>query len=138
MNNETLAVYLKKAGYSMTNSRREVFNLLADKAPLTMHAIWKQLEGSTDRSSIYRTVSLFERLGIIQRINRGWKYTLELTDAFVPHHHHFTCTNCSKVINFEEPTKLDSVLNELASHNDFEIKSHTLEVAGLCKDCRTS
>lgn len=133
---DTLKLHLKKAGHSMTSSRQEVFDLLAKGSPLTMHALWKKLENSTNRSSIYRTIALFETLGIVQRINHGWKYTLELTDRFVPHHHHFTCTRCHDVISFDEPEHLDEMLNSIAKMNSFEIRSHTLETEGLCSECR--
>src|SRR2546421_5552224 len=91
--------------------------------------------GQVDRASIYRTIALFERLGIVQRLQIGWKYKLELSDAFHHHHHHLTCSNCGKVIPFEEDTALEKRLHVLANSKNFTMQGHQLEIQGLCQNC---
>jgi Fe2+ or Zn2+ uptake regulation protein len=130
----TLDTYLKEAGYSLTEPRRKVFKALRDCGPLSMQELYSQIDG-VNRTTIYRVIELFEELKISVRVAKGWKYKLELTDQFVPHHHHFTCTNCHKSISFDEPVELDSMLSVIADNNGFKISSHTLEIEGLCSEC---
>lgn len=133
---EALAAQLKDAGYSLTAPRRLVFETLQQKAPLTMQELYSRLKSQVNRTSVYRTFALFEQLGIAQRVAQGWKYKIELTDRFVPHHHHFTCLKCQRVTSFDEPELLDNMLSAVARHDGFQISSHTLEIEGLCASCR--
>lgn len=128
---------LKKSGHRFTQQRQDVFMALQGRQPQTMH----QLETAcpdTDRATIYRTVALFEQLGIVQRLQIGWKYKLELTDAFSRHHHHMTCLRCGRVISFGESPELARQLRWIAASNRFKIRGHQLEIQGLCQRCADS
>lgn len=102
-----------------------------------MQELVSSLEGVIDRASVYRTVSLFEELGIVNRIQQGWKYRLELSDSFLPHHHHMTCQNCKRVINFDEPAGFDDMVTGISAEHGFTPQSHSLEIFGRCAQCRT-
>jgi len=132
----SLELHLKDAGFSLTKPRLLVFGILRDSGPLTMLQLYSKLSGQVNRTTVYRVIELFEELKIAQRVAKGWKYQLELTDDFIPHHHHFTCTNCHKIISFDEPKSFDVMLDTIANHNGFLPTSHTLEIEGLCSDCR--
>ena len=93
---KTLANILKKNGASLTATRVAVFNLLLNQEPQSMAVLAKRAVGKADRATLYRTIELFERLGIVNRLNIGWKYKIELSEAFSGHHHHFYCTNCGR------------------------------------------
>jgi len=134
----TLALHLKNAGYSLTTPRRKVFAALQYDAPLSMQELYTRLKSEVNRTTVYRVIELFEELHIAQRVAKGWKYKLELTDDFIPHHHHFTCTNCHKSISFDEPALLDNMLETVAKQNGFGISTHTLEIEGLCSECGAS
>jgi Fur family ferric uptake transcriptional regulator len=107
----------------------------ARSKPQTMHEL-VELCPEVDRASVYRTVALFERLGIVQRLQIGWKYKLELTDAFSHHHHHLTCLKCGRVISFDERAGLQTELRRIAEENNFMIQTHQLELQGLCSACQ--
>ena len=131
----TLGIHLKAAGYSLTEPRRLVFAALQYDAPLSMQELYTRLQNKVNRTTVYRVIELFEELHIAQRVAKGWKYKLELTDEFIPHHHHFTCSKCNKTISFDEPEGLDDMLDTIASHNGFTASSHTLEIEGICSSC---
>ena len=50
------------------------------------------------------------------------------------HHHHLVCTNCGKTVEIESPS--ESWLKGISDKYGFTIERHTLEVFGLCEDCR--
>ncbi len=131
-----LKTVLKKRHSSLTVVRRTVFEILALHDALTMAELIDKVGAVADRASVYRTIQLFEGLGIVHRLQIGWKYKLELSDAFVNHHHHLTCLNCGKVIPLNEDATLEKELMKLADENNFEATGHQLEIRGYCSDCQ--
>lgn len=129
---------LKEHGYSLTKPRQALFSSLQSGKPRTMRELTLDLSSVMDRASIYRTVALFEQLGIVTRVQQGWKYKIELSDIFSPHHHHLNCTHCLKTISFDEPENFDSLLNKISQDKSFKQTSHSLEIYGLCSDCHKS
>lgn len=127
---------LQKAGYSLTKTRQHVFNALADSDALSMGQLIRKVQHKMDRASVYRTIELFEKLGIVNRLQIGWKYKLELSEAFAGHHHHATCLQCDKVIAFEENPQLESDIHSLAEELGLKLTSHSLELRGICADCQ--
>lgn len=88
-----------------------------------------------DRATLYRNIELFEELGIVRRLQIGWKYRLELADSFVHHHHHMTCSACGVVIALAEDSELERRLLSLADGFGFTAQDHQLEIRGLCQAC---
>ncbi len=134
---DQLVKTLKGAGQSLTTARRTVFKALRTDEPQTMHQLVAACPG-VNRASVYRTVALFERLGVVQRLQIGWKYKLELGEAFRPHHHHLTCLRCDKLVEIIEDRQLEARLHGLAGQQGFSMKAHQLEIQGLCAECRHS
>jgi len=133
---QLLQKVLKDAGFSMTKARQYVCELLWGKEPQSMHELAGKLNGVIDRASLYRTIGLFERLGIAQRIYIGWKYKVELSDIFSHHHHHISCISCGKIVVIKEEDELESQLQAIAERYNFEAQGHQLEIQGLCSSCR--
>lgn len=127
-------IMLKDHGHSITSQRLKVFSFLVDREPTSMNQIVKSMSKTVDRASIYRTLELFEKLLIVQRINIGWKYKYELSDKFTHHHHHLTCSRCGKVISINE-TELEKFINSIATENKFKAYSHQVEIQGECRSC---
>jgi len=132
---EQLKNTLKQHGQSLTQARRIIFAALENKEPQTMREVVAACRGRVDRASVYRTIALFERLGIVQRLQIGWKYKLELGDAFHRHHHHLTCSRCGRTFALPEDQQLEKRLKTLAAAQDFAMQGHQLEIQGLCKNC---
>lgn len=130
-----LSKTLRDNGYSLTNPRQIVFDALQDAEPQTMQQVVKACP-EIDQSSVYRVIDLFIKLGIVQKLQIGWKYKLELSDEFHDHHHHLTCTRCGKIIPFEEGKRFEQYLQFISKAHDFEVRDHQLEIQGLCSSCR--
>jgi len=132
---EKLTETLKKNGYSLTKPRQALFSSLQSGTPRTMRELTLDLSSVMDRASIYRAVALFEELGIVVRVQQGWKYKIELSDIFSPHHHHITCVKCGKVLSFDEPDGLGNILSQITASSGYTNENHSLEIAGVCPDC---
>jgi len=133
--NELFARILRENKYSITTSRRAVFDALDDRKPCTMHELVTRCPG-IDRASVYRSIALFESLGITRRLYSGWKYKIELSDMFGHHHHHATCVQCGRLFPLDEDPAVESALKALASRHAFIVKSHEIELAVICKKCQ--
>jgi Fur family ferric uptake transcriptional regulator len=85
-------------------------------------------------TSIYRSLDLFESLGVIFKITNGSnvKYKLcELQD----HHHHIVCKTCGHVVEFEF-CDISSWSEKVRESTGYEVTDHQLNFYGLCKDCQ--
>jgi len=100
-----------------------------------MREVVTACQDQVDRASVYRTIALFERIGVVQRLQIGWKYKLELSDAFHHHHHHLTCRQCGRTSPLPEDEQLEKRLKALASGQNFVMQGHQLEIQGLCQTC---
>lgn len=135
MHYETLKSILKADGNSLTKPRKIVFDLLLNQAPQSMQVLVQRAKDKTDRATVYRTIELFERLGIARRLNIGWKYKIELSDVFSGHHHHMHCTNCGRVYDLPGNPMLETMIDTVAAKSGFAPRGHQLEVFGLCSNC---
>lgn len=131
---DVFTTQLKQSGYSLTAPRRLAFTTLLERDKLSMHELIIACP-QIDRATVYRTVQLLENIGIIHKVYAGWKYTLELGDAFRDHHHHALCTVCRAYIDLPEDTELEKLITRLASRKDFTLNQHSLELSGVCAPC---
>ena len=131
-----LQTVLRNKGYSLTGPRKVVFEAVQNKEPQTMHGLIGNCRGHVDRASVYRTIQLFERLGVVQRLQIGWKYKVELSDLFSSHHHHLACVHCGRTSVLPEDAMLEKRMHALANARGFAPLDHQLEIRGLCKSCQ--
>lgn len=135
MQQDTLRAILKQKGYSLTKPRKLVFELLLNQEPQSIAELIARSKTKVDRATIYRTVELFEKLGIVHRLNIGWRYKLELSEAFSEHHHHMHCTSCGRTFALTANTMLETMIETTAAKENFMPRGHQLEIYGLCHDC---
>jgi Fur family transcriptional regulator, ferric uptake regulator len=132
----TLRATLMAHHQSITKVRLAVFTALQDQEPLTMQQVVAHCP-DIDRASVYRTIALFEELAIVQRLQVGWKYRIELSDAYHAHHHHATCLHCGNTIALPENDALEALLATLAAEQQFSLSNHQIELQGYCQNCRS-
>jgi Fur family transcriptional regulator, ferric uptake regulator len=131
---QTLKAYLREHNQSVTPPRRWVFAYLQKHEQTTITELTTAAT-DFDRATIYRTLSLFRKLGIIHDLISGGRKLIELTDQFDAHHHHLTCTSCGKRLVIADPP-IERRLDAIAELHGFAPTGHQIEVSGLCSDCR--
>jgi Fur family ferric uptake transcriptional regulator len=121
--------------YSLTKPRQVVFDVFNEQAPLTISQAIDLVGDRIDRASVYRTIALFEKLGILNRLSFGFKFKFELSDKFREHHHHLVCLSCGAIEEINEQT-LEDFIHKAATKSGFQIQNHQLEIQGLCQNCQ--
>jgi len=120
----------------VTKPRLIIFHLLLNHGPQSIAELAGRSREQVDRVSVYRIIDFYEKLGIVKRINIGWKYKVELSDIFLDHHHHITCLGCNKLVAVQEDADMALRIANLADSAGFVIISHQLELQGYCEQCR--
>lgn len=124
-----------KANLRLTKPRRTVFQLLQKvNAPITTGGIIQQCP-QVDRTTIYRVLETFQKLGVITIVHVGWKNYYELADPFIPHHHHLYCQKCYNAVPLEDP-EIEQFIQHIAHKYNFVAIDHHFELEGICRDCQ--
>lgn len=86
-------------------------------------------------ATVYRTLKLFTEAGLAREILLNDGQTRYEHVSAGEHHDHLVCTGCNAIIEFEDET-IEKLQKEIALLHGFMIKSHKLELYGLCAACR--
>jgi Fur family transcriptional regulator, ferric uptake regulator len=130
---------LRGQSRKITGPRAAILEILRQHPhPLTNKEIFSEMpKGSCDLATIYRSMHLLEKMGMVKRFDFGdgaarFELVGENDDG---HHHHLVCTNCSEVVEIEEcfPEKIE---RQIAAKNKFKAVTHKLEFFGICPECQ--
>jgi Fur family ferric uptake transcriptional regulator len=132
------ATKLRDTGHKLTNARLTVLDVLEKSGGhITSAEVLEQVsdaDSSIGRASVFRALDLFTSLSII----RPTYIHSSLTPTYVllpdGHHHHIICTNCNRVIEFEE-CALGGIESALEKRLGVKLTGHLLEFYGLCDKC---
>lgn len=131
----TLSEIFEQHGLRLTKPRQQIFDILKNsEIPLTVGDIAKNCK-NINRTSIYRTLIVFDRLKIINTIYIGWKNYYEFAEPFIPHHHHLYCINCQNAEPIQ-PKELEKLVDYIGKKYNFIVTKHHFELEGICEKCR--
>ncbi len=132
---DKLHLVLAKHGYKITSARKQVYAVLSSATqPLSNGEVISSVK-NIDKVSVYRTLELYESMGIAHRTWNGFKSKVELSDPFSPHHHHFTCASCGTVISFKNK-EIEHALKNLEQTMKISVHYHLVELGGQCDNCK--
>ncbi|MGI6036775.1 MAG: Fur family transcriptional regulator [Limnochordia bacterium] len=131
---------LKERDLRLTPQREAVLKvLLTTNGHLSAEEIYlatKEKAAEVGLATIYRTLELFEKLGIVRKLEAGvGQGRYEFVDSDDHYHHHLICLSCGKISEFNED--LLEVLEEtISARSGFTISDHCLRFFGYCADCQ--
>lgn len=134
-----LGAALGAAGARMTRPRALVAELVAARdGPFTARDIVSP-EGIAPqpvaRATVFRTLELFERLGLLERLDLPDGSHAYVRCLPAQHHHHVVCVRCARTVDIPE-SGLQGVTSEIARATGFHLQGHRLELFGLCPECQ--
>ena len=121
---------MRGSGYKVTPQRVAVLKALASEQHQSLEEIRARCPG-VGMVTVYRTLDLLGSLGLVRRLDLGDGARYEIAED---HHHHMICESCGDISEFEE-CPLDST--RIPTQNQgFEVRSHSVEVYGVCGSCK--
>jgi len=95
--------------------------------------IVKRREPGVGRTTIYRTLKLFQEAGLASELLLGGEARFEpLWNR--DHHDHFVCISCGEIIEFQSP-EIENLQDEIARGLGFTIEGHRHTIFGRCRKC---
>jgi Fur family ferric uptake transcriptional regulator len=134
-----LAARLRRQARKVTGPRQAILEILRREArPLSAREIFRAMpEGDCDLATVYRSMHLLERMGMVKRFHFGQggaRFEL-LPEGDDGHHHHLVCTQCAHIVELEECFP-EALQKRIASRSGFKAVTHKLEFFGLCPRCQ--
>lgn len=132
---------LKQQGYKLTPQRRALLKLIAHShvhlSPAEIHDKVKKNFPGIGLVTIYRTIEILTKLGVICEVNPEGSSRSYLIRQESEHHHHLVCSSCGTVVEFTTYA-LRELEQRLSQNTGFRIEDHLLEFVGRCPDCQHS
>lgn len=140
----SLKAELNERGWRLTPQREtilQVFQNLPKGKHLSaedLHMLLEEQGENISLSTIYRTVKLMARMGILRELElaEGHKH-YEQNQPYPHHHHHLICVRCNKTIEF----KNDSILKtgtKTAQKEGYHLLDCQLTIHAVCPTCQRS
>ena len=86
-------------------------------------------------TTVYRHLQVLSEDGRVDAIRDSSGETLYRKCRSDAHHHHLTCRNCGQSVEVEERA-VERWAEQVAAEAGFTDVGHTVELFGLCPDCR--
>jgi Fur family transcriptional regulator, ferric uptake regulator len=143
-NTELIMRRMGSEGRRLTGPRRIVLDeVLSRHAPFTsgelLEAVQQQ-DPSIGRATVFRTLDLLTRMGVVQRIHRdahsGRCHAYLACDT--SHHHHLICNSCGTVTDFTEDRELEALVKKIEQRTAYRVEGHRLELLGRCPACQAA
>lgn len=135
---EVLKHHLSRHNLKLTRQREYILSAFLKMEHVTAEQMYHMLAKKDPHiglATIYRTLKLFCETGLAQERHFGTQTQFDNV-AHKGHHDHLICTSCGKIIEFQN-CQIERLQEEVATKNGFTIKTHKLELYGLCADCRS-
>jgi Fe2+ or Zn2+ uptake regulation protein len=136
------ALALRSTGGRMTVQRRLILETLetlgghptADE----VYAVVQERDPRLNPSTVYRTLAWLESAGLVSHCHLDAGPDGEHSERYDPvtpvEHHHFVCTVCGRVIEFETP-QLDAIKAGFAAEHQVTVDRASLTLYGQCAAC---
>jgi Fur family ferric uptake transcriptional regulator len=131
---------LREKGYRLTPQRLVILAAIENsQGHISAEEIYAQVTArypQVNISTVYRTLELLKKLGMVYEIDLGEgrvRYHAEASG----HHHHLVCKGCGSVVDIDEST-LSPLRDILMGKYNFRADLKHVAVFGLCEKCRQS
>ena len=139
----SLKAELNDRGWRLTPQRQailQVFQDLPKGEHLSAEELYEKLKDGSEEtislSTIYRTLKLMARMGILRELEFGeGRKNYEINQPYPHHHHHLVCVKCNKMLEF----KSDSILrvgSKVAKKEGYHLLDCQLTIQAVCPTCQ--
>lgn len=134
---ESAVSRLRSEGYRMTPQRLSVLDIVAARSGhVGADEVWNRAREQhpyVDLATIYRTLQLLKRLGVVTEVIIGNKLHFELADHH-NRHNHMVCSECDAVQTLS-PDYLEELSLRLRQEFGFTPDLDNITIGGVCSNC---
>lgn len=140
MDTPSLVATLDRAGYRLTEPRRSLAALIANRdGTFTAPELVAEARGrriGVGRATVFRTLEVLEALGAVERLDLpSGEHAYVVCER--AHHHHVICSRCGRTSEIADGS-LQVAVDEIARRTGYRVDTHRLELFGLCPACVAS
>ena len=129
---------LREHGYRLTSPRWLVWSVLRSAdGHLTADEVTERVndaDPTVNRSSVYRSLTIFEELDLARRSNLGIDESARWELAHPDDEFHLVCHSCGSV-GHHAGAMVGRIRSHLAEHHDFVADGVDLVITGKCSAC---
>jgi Fur family ferric uptake transcriptional regulator len=128
--------FLRREGLNVTRTRLAVLQVLSQ---LPRHfeasAVWQALRPRVSPATVYRTLGLLERAGLVRKVEFGEAHAHYERIFGRESHGHLVCRGCGKVWEF--PVEgVSTAVEEIAQAQGFVLREVMIQGHGVCPRCQ--
>lgn len=132
---------LSKHQLKVTKQRLSVLEcLMHEDQPLSAEQVYLKLKENNSMinlSTVYRMIESFVSAGILEKSTHPLTQSVMVKYHHHQHQHYLLCESCHRFIPLED-CPLHPIIHNLEHEYHFKVRSHQLEIVGLCEQCQTS
>ncbi len=132
-----IAGKLSEQGYRLTPQRIMILSAIENSDQhISAEEIYAQVMAkypNVNISTVYRTLELLERLGLVTKTDLG-EGRVRYHPAEKGHHHHLVCRECGRIIDLDE-VLLAPLKGALLQEYEFIADLRHLAILGRCVNC---
>lgn len=113
---------------------QELSNAVSPLSSLELYQNLLKKSKKIGLTSIYRSLGLFESLGIVFKITNGSSVKYKLCEL-ENHHHHIICKACGNVVELDF-CDISDWSKKVTEVTGYQVVDHQLNFFGFCKDCK--
>jgi len=102
-----------------------------------LHRWLQEAEKKVSLATVYRLLQSMADDGLVDVLRSGdgeARFRRCITEV---HHHHLVCRSCSKTVEVMAPS-VERWAARVAAEHDFSDPEHTVEIYGVCAECRAA
>lgn len=134
---------LRARGGRMTAQRRTILRTLEElgghPTAEEVYAAVHEQDVTLNPSTVYRTLAWLEEAGLVSHCHLDAGPDGEHSERYDPaapiEHHHFVCTGCGRVVEFESP-RIAEIKAAFAGQHGVRVERAALTLYGLCTACQ--
>lgn len=136
---EQFTLYLSGQGLRSTTQRDKILRVFVDAeqhvSAEELYLRIKEIHPGIGYATVYRTLKLLAEAGLADERRFEDAFTRYEFKASGNHHDHLICTQCGRILEFENE-RIEALQQDVARRNKFMVRSHKLELYGLCARCQ--
>jgi Fe2+ or Zn2+ uptake regulation protein len=131
---------LREQGGRLTAQRRLLFTILDSlgEHPTAeeLYILAREQDSALNLSTVYRTLRWLEAENLVStRVFNEDRRQERFDPALPSEHHHFMCTRCREVIEFDS-SLFESIKTQFQEMNGARVSTGSIVLYGLCAQCR--